>query len=139
MKLPPSGVATATDRPRAFLGGVSKLGRSSSPNHQRSSPWCCARARTSHLKLGSISRPVAPVADVVNRGFLVIVAPFYANLTLFFEIAMGVGLLIGALLARRRHFRAHAWCQSLIVPLNLALISIATFLPNFCVSHESSL
>lgn len=57
-------------------------------------------------------------------------APLYANLTLLLEIAMGVGLIIGALLARRRHFRAHAWCQSLIVLLNLALI-VLIMIPSF--------
>jgi hypothetical protein len=46
---------------------------------------------------------------------LSIMAPFYANLTLLLEMAMGAGLLIGARIARLRHFRAHAWCQSVIV------------------------
>jgi len=59
-------------------------------------------------------------------------APFYANLTLLLEMAMGVGLLIGARLARPRHFRAHAWCQSVIVLLNLAMI-IFTMIPSFRV------
>jgi uncharacterized membrane protein YozB (DUF420 family) len=53
------------------------------------------------------------------------VAPPYANLTLLLELAMGVGLLIGALLARRRHFQQHAWCQSVIVLLNLGVIVLA--------------
>lgn len=43
---------------------------------------------------------------------------------------MGVGLLIGARLARRRRYRAHAWCQSAIVLLNLALIALA-MVPSF--------
>ena len=43
---------------------------------------------------------------------------------------MGVGLLIGALLARRRCFRLHAWCQSTIVLLNLAVIAL-TMIPSF--------
>ncbi len=43
---------------------------------------------------------------------------------------MGVGLLIGALLARLRRFRQHAWCQSVIVLLNLALI-VLTMIPSF--------
>jgi uncharacterized membrane protein YozB (DUF420 family) len=60
------------------------------------------------------------------------VAPHYANLTLLLEIAMGVGLLLGALLARLRHFRAHAVCQSLIVLLNLAVIVLA-MIPSFRV------
>jgi hypothetical protein len=58
----------------------------------------------------------------VKGGLLGIVAPLYANLILLLEIAMGVGLLIGALLARMRRFRAHAWCQSVIVLLNLVVI-----------------
>jgi uncharacterized membrane protein YozB (DUF420 family) len=59
-------------------------------------------------------------------------APFYANLTLLLEMAMGVGLLIGARLAWLRHFRAHAWCQSVIVLLNLAMI-VFTMIPSFRV------
>jgi uncharacterized membrane protein YozB (DUF420 family) len=66
----------------------------------------------------------------VKTGFLGTAAPPYANLTLLLEIAMGVGLLIGALLARRRCFRLHAWCQSTIVLLNLAVIAL-TMIPSF--------
>ncbi len=43
---------------------------------------------------------------------------------------MGVGLLIGALLVRLRRFRGHAWCQSVIVLLNLAVI-VLTMIPSF--------
>ena len=59
-------------------------------------------------------------------------APPYAHLTLLLEIAMGVGLLIGAWLARRRRFRQHAWCQSAIVLLNLAVI-VLVMMPSFQV------
>jgi uncharacterized membrane protein YozB (DUF420 family) len=59
-------------------------------------------------------------------------APFSATLTLLLEFLMGAGLLVGALLARRRRFRAHAWCQSLIVSLNLALVML-TMIPSFRV------
>ena len=59
-------------------------------------------------------------------------APPYANLTLLLEIAMGVGLLIGAWLARQRRFREHAWCQSVIVLLNLAVI-VLVMIPSFRV------
>jgi len=45
---------------------------------------------------------------------------------------MGIGLLIGALFARRRRFRAHAWCQSTIVLLNFFVI-VLTMLPSFRV------
>jgi hypothetical protein len=45
---------------------------------------------------------------------------------------MGAELLVGALLARRRRFREHAWCQSLIVLLNFVVI-VLTMLPSFRV------
>jgi hypothetical protein len=45
---------------------------------------------------------------------------------------MGVGLLAGAFLARLKHFRQHAWCQSVIVLVNLLLI-VLTMLPSFRV------
>jgi len=48
------------------------------------------------------------------------------------EIAMGVGLLLGAWLARNRRFRQHAWCQSVIVLLNLAVIAVM-MIPSFRV------
>jgi hypothetical protein len=59
-------------------------------------------------------------------------APPYANFTLFLELVMGVGLLAGALLARLNRFREHAWCQSVIVLVNLVLI-VVTMLPSFRV------
>jgi hypothetical protein len=57
-------------------------------------------------------------------------APSYANVTLLLELAMGLGLLAGALLARLKRFREHAWCQSVIVLVNLLLI-VLTMLPSF--------
>jgi hypothetical protein len=63
---------------------------------------------------------------------LATVAPFYANLTLLSELLMGVGLLAGALLALLKRFRQHAWCQSVIVLINLPLIVVA-MLPSFRV------
>jgi uncharacterized membrane protein YozB (DUF420 family) len=53
-----------------------------------------------------------------------------ADLILLLEMAMGVGLLIGALLARLGRFRGHAWCQASIVLLNLVLIGL-TMAPSF--------
>jgi uncharacterized membrane protein YozB (DUF420 family) len=58
------------------------------------------------------------------------VAPSYANLILLLEIAMGVGLFVGAALARSRRFRQHAWCQSMIVLLNFVVI-VLTMIPSF--------
>ena len=68
----------------------------------------------------------------MNGGFLGTAAPAYADMTLLLEIAMGVGLLIGTLLARLRRFREHAWCQSVIVLLNLGAI-LFTMTPSFRV------
>jgi ABC-type amino acid transport system permease subunit len=68
----------------------------------------------------------------VNKVFLETAAPLYAELTLLLELAMAVGLVIGALLARMGRFRQHAWCQSVIVLLNLAVI-LLTMIPSFRV------
>jgi hypothetical protein len=68
----------------------------------------------------------------LNEGFLGTAAPRYADLVLLLEIVMGVGLLIGAVLARMQRFRFHAWCQSLIVLLNLPVI-VLVMVPSF---HE---
>ena len=68
----------------------------------------------------------------MNEGFLGTAAPFYADMTLLIEAAMGVGLLIGALLARLGRFRQHAYCQSVVVLLNLALI-VLMMIPSFRV------
>jgi len=57
-------------------------------------------------------------------------APPYANLVLLLELLMGVGLLVGALLARLKRFTQHAWCQSVVVLVNLLLI-VFTMLPSF--------
>jgi uncharacterized membrane protein YozB (DUF420 family) len=71
----------------------------------------------------------------LNEGFLGTAAPRYADVVLILELGMGVGLLAGAILARMRRFRAHAWCQSVIVLLNLAII-VLVMLPSFR-SHVS--
>jgi hypothetical protein len=66
----------------------------------------------------------------LNDGFLGTAAPRYADVVLLLEFGMGVALLIGAGLARMRRFRLHAWCQSVIVFLNLAVI-VLVMLPSF--------
>ena len=57
-------------------------------------------------------------------------APPYANLVLLLELLMGIGLLAGAVLARLKRFTQHAWCQSVVVLVNLLLI-VLTMLPSF--------
>jgi Ca2+/H+ antiporter len=66
----------------------------------------------------------------LNEGFLGTAAPRYADVVLLLEIGMGLALLAGALLARMRRFRAHAWCQSVIVLLNLAIVAMV-MVPSF--------
>ena len=61
----------------------------------------------------------------MRGGFLGTAAPFYADLVLVLELGMGLCLMGGAILARARKFRAHAWCQSAIVILNAGVIALA--------------
>ncbi len=63
-------------------------------------------------------------------GFLGTNATFSADLNLVAHIAMGIALLCGMMLARRRHYRAHKYCQSSILLLNLPLIAFIMF-PSF--------
>ena len=65
-----------------------------------------------------------------NEGFLGTAAPFIADLILLLEIAMGAALLFGAWLAREKRFQQHAWCQSAVVLLNLAVIALV-MIPSF--------
>ena len=46
------------------------------------------------------------------------------------EATMAVGLVVGAVLARRRRFRAHGWLQGAIVTLNALLIAFV-MIPSF--------
>jgi len=66
----------------------------------------------------------------LNEGFLGTAAPWVADSVLLLEIAMGIGLLIGAFLARTGRFRQHAACQSAIVLLNLVVVAL-TMVPSF--------
>ena len=66
------------------------------------------------------------------KAFLETAAPLVANVVLALEIAMGIGLLLGARLARKGRFRQHAWCQSTIVLLNLAVVAVI-MIPSFRV------
>ena len=48
------------------------------------------------------------------------------------KLLWGIGLLLGARLARKGRFRQHAWCQSTIVLLNLAVV-VVMMIPSFGV------
>jgi uncharacterized membrane protein YozB (DUF420 family) len=60
----------------------------------------------------------------LHEGFLGTAAPLYVDLVLLLELAMGLGLLAGAIFARMRKFQAHARCQSAVVLLNAAVIAL---------------
>src|SRR5207249_2658217 len=49
---------------------------------------------------------------------------FAATVNLAVQIAMGLTLLVGMLLARRGRYRAHGICQSTVVLLNLGAIAL---------------
>jgi uncharacterized membrane protein YozB (DUF420 family) len=66
------------------------------------------------------------------EAFLETAAPRGPNVVFFLEIAMGIGLLLGARFARMGRFRQHAWCQSAIVLLNSAVIAVM-MIPSFRV------
>jgi Ca2+/H+ antiporter len=66
------------------------------------------------------------------EAFVETAAPGGANVVLVLEMAMGIGLLLGARLARKQCFRQHAWCQSAIVLLNLAVVAVM-MVPSFRV------
>ncbi len=59
----------------------------------------------------------------MGRGLLGTAASRAADLALLIEMAMGLILVLGAVLARKRLYRAHAWCQTAAVLLNLAVIT----------------
>jgi plastocyanin len=71
-------------------------------------------------------------------GFLGAHATFGADLNLVMQIAMGIALLGGMLLARRKHYRAHKYCQSTVLLLNLPLIAFI-MLPSFRTQVEPQL
>jgi len=56
------------------------------------------------------------------NGFLGTGATFNADLNLLIQVAMGLALLYGMYLARRKNFRAHKYCQSSVMLLNLVMI-----------------
>ena len=66
------------------------------------------------------------------RGFLGTPASFSADLNLVVQIAMGLALLFGALLARARRYSAHGACMTAVLLLNLVMIALVMW-PSF---HE---
>ena len=74
--------------------------------------------------------------NAMNEGFLGTAAPRYADLVVLLEFGMGVALLIGAVVARTRRSRLHAWCQSAIVLLNLVVV-VLLMVPSIVLESPS--
>jgi uncharacterized membrane protein YozB (DUF420 family) len=66
------------------------------------------------------------------RGFLGTPASFSADLNLVVQIAMGIALVTGALLARSKRYSAHSACMASVLFLNLVMIVLVMW-PSF---HE---
>jgi uncharacterized membrane protein YozB (DUF420 family) len=58
------------------------------------------------------------------RGFLGTGATFGADLNLVVQLIMGVSLIVGTLLAKRKRYRAHGICQTTVLLLNLLMIGL---------------
>ena len=64
------------------------------------------------------------------KGFLGTGATFGADLNLIVQIAMGVALIAGTFLARRKRYTAHGVCQTAVMLLNLVMIGLVMW-PSF--------
>src|ERR1700746_1494120 len=107
----------------AGCGGLLQLSRRGDHNHSRASH------RNSRVAMEPRG---AETGILLIEAFFETAAPRAANVVLVIEIAMGLGLLVGARLAREGRFRQHAWCQSSIVLLNLAVVAVM-MIPSFRV------
>jgi plastocyanin/uncharacterized membrane protein YozB (DUF420 family) len=58
------------------------------------------------------------------NGFLGTGATWRADLNLLIQLAMGVMLLFGMVLARKKKFRHHKYCQTSVMLLNLVMIAL---------------
>jgi uncharacterized membrane protein YozB (DUF420 family) len=67
---------------------------------------------------------------IQNKGFLGTGATLGADLNLIVQLLMGVALVIGAVLAKQRRYRAHGICQTTVLLLNLLMIALVMW-PSF--------
>ena len=65
-----------------------------------------------------------------TRGFLGTGATFGADLNLVVQILMGASLIVGALLAKHKRYKAHGICQTAVLLLNLLMIGLVMW-PSF--------
>src|SRR5215470_8422218 len=67
---------------------------------------------------------------MLMKGFLGAGATLRTDINLIVQIIMGLALLAGAVLARRKQFRAHKYCQASVMVLNLVMIFLI-MIPSF--------
>src|SRR5579863_5144213 len=73
---------------------------------------------------------ITSVVFVSAKGFLGTGATFGADLNLVVQLIMGVALAVGAILAKRRCYKAHGVCQTTVLLLNLLMIGLVMW-PSF--------
>ena len=73
---------------------------------------------------------ISGVVFFPSKGFLGTGATFGGDLNLVVQLIMGVALLAGAFLAKRKRYRAHGICQTTVLLLNLLLIALVMW-PSF--------
>jgi uncharacterized membrane protein YozB (DUF420 family) len=65
-----------------------------------------------------------------TTGFLGTGATFKADLNVVMQVVMGIALVLGAVLAKRKQYTAHGICQTTVLILNLGLIGLVMW-PSF--------
>lgn len=65
-----------------------------------------------------------------TTGFLGVGAPFSADLNIVLQVVMGIALVSGAILAKRRNYTAHGICQTTVLIVNLGMIGLVMW-PSF--------
>jgi len=78
--------------------------------------------------MGAADQPMPPFLQM--KGFLGTGATFAADLNLVVQLAMGVALLVGGLLAKQKRYAAHGVCQTTVLLLNLLMIALVMW-PSF--------
>jgi len=119
----------AVDKDQRSDGGAGIPLKGSPSGQNEFCPLCHAKLLSEHEgnAVGSLRGD-----KLLIEAFLETAAPRAANVILVLEIAMGMGLLLGARLVRKGRFQQHAWCQSTVVLLNLAVVAVM-MIPSFRV------
>jgi Predicted membrane protein len=71
-------------------------------------------------------------ASLPTEGFLGSGGTFQADLNLLVQMAMGIALIAGALLAKRKRYTSHGICQTTVLLLNFVMIGLVMW-PSFQV------